>query len=98
LSVRKIDNLINNLSLSSSLARKYMHDWGWQEELLATLIEVVDVGNIQALAVGGVKKYDLPKQIKLPRPGAKEKRQATAQETAEIFKANLRVIEGGGES
>ena len=102
LSVRRIDTLVNNLSLRSSLARRYTEDWGYQEELLASLIEVVDIGNIHFLMAHGTKGAQLPKPVKIPRPGSpRVKRTATPQEVADIFKANLRVVHkngGGGES
>lgn len=94
LSVRKIYGLIANLGPDTATVRNVTKGWGNTEELLATLIEVVDVGNIQNLAANGVKQSGLPKPIQINRPDQleRQRRKATNQEIGQIFKEGLRLV------
>lgn len=89
---RRLEALINGLPPNSSSAVARSLDegirigWGYNEELLAALIEVLDVGNRNFLAAHGVKKHQLPKPVYIHRPlQPKRDRKATPADIREIF-------------
>lgn len=61
--------------------------WGNQEELLATLIEVVDAGNRLFHKAHSKKGATQPKPIKVPRPAdpTRKKRKATSEDLKAMF-------------
>ena len=71
---RRLEALINGLppTSSSALARELNEGirigWGFNEELLTALIEVLDVGNRNFLLANGVKMHQLPKAVYINRP------------------------------
>lgn len=97
---RKIESLVNGLSPGGSLMREvddYTRvGWGHKEELMASLIEVVDLQTRYFLSAHGVKR--LPKPIRILRPidERPKKRKATLQEIQGIS-SNMPVIKVGKE-
>jgi hypothetical protein len=43
--------------------------WGTIHEVLAHVHDLLSVMRVEALALGGVKRHNLPKPERLPRPG-----------------------------
>ena len=80
--------LINGLSLESNTATMLHKGWRFQEELLATLAELLDFHNRNYLLAHGVKRHELGQPIYINRPN-KQKRKATKEELREMFKAGL---------
>lgn len=87
---RRIIALIRGLSEHSNTAHVVTKGWGYEHELMASLIELVDFGNRNFLLANGVKSFELPQQVFIKRPNAPEKRKATRAETLEIFKGGVR--------
>ena len=102
MNVGKVEALINGLPKDSALARAVApetegSDWGNTEELLATLAELVDVGNRQFVAANTKKGARKPKPIKIRRPwDPTERRRATAEETQELLGPGAAVVRTGG--
>jgi hypothetical protein len=68
---RRLWALVSSLPPDSALARA-VAPWRLEDELLATLIEVVDAGNrqvFQAVLAPYVKSPEAWEQIRVPRPG-----------------------------
>lgn len=89
--VRKLESLIGGLPLDGSLARVLAPEtvgrgWGYQEELLAIIAEVVDVGNRNFVEANKKKGAQTPKPIFIPRPGrVQTKRKATREDLKQMF-------------
>lgn len=47
--------------------------WGWTEELLALVAELLDTGNRNNAVLHGVKESKLGKPLKVERPGKRKK-------------------------
>lgn len=43
--------------------------WTMEHELLAEIVEMLSVVRNEALAIAGVKHFDLPPRVHIPRPG-----------------------------
>ena len=82
---RRLISLMKGLEEGSALGRSVTKGWGYQEELLATIAEVVDHGNRNFLAANGVKRHELPRAIIIRRPNEPPKRKATKDELLEMF-------------
>lgn len=88
---RKIESLV--LGLPPDCATYRSHDeavrvgWGWNEELLATIAELVDWGNRHFLAANGVKSHQLPRPLEINRPLEKKvpRRKATAADFQDMM-------------
>jgi hypothetical protein len=80
--------------MSSALISSETKGWNFQEELLAKLCELTDAGNLYVLATAGVKQYQLPDPIKIPRPYQlmRKKRRATVNETLAIFGQGVQYV------
>lgn len=64
--------------------------WGPNEELLATIAEVLDAGNRMYFRAHAKKNARLPKALRIPRPSERRrrpKRKATAEEIARMVGA-----------
>lgn len=91
---RRIEALINGLpptsvsAVARALNENVREGWGYPEELLSVLIEVVDAQSRNFLAAHGVKKHQLPKPIRINRPLEPERRR-------EATPADLKTILGG---
>lgn len=75
-------------------------DWGTTEELLATALELIDLGNRQFLMANTKKGTRAPQPIKIRRPWEKTrqaKRPATAAEITELM-GGAPIVGGGGTS
>lgn len=90
--VRRISALVGSLPRDSATVRAldpYGSGAGWSnsEELLASIIEVIDHGNRLLFAVHKQKSAKVPKPIKITRPGARIERKqlATPEETRAFF-------------
>lgn len=91
ISARRFLTLATQLSANSTLARVLTKGWTTQDELLATVAELLDTGNRYTLLANGVKRYEMPEPIRIIRPGTtKGKRVATKEEVARLFGAGLR--------
>lgn len=55
-------------------ARRKVESWSTTDELLAQVIEWLSVMRVESLALGGVKKRDLPEPIHIRRPGEQDKK------------------------
>jgi hypothetical protein len=95
--VSLVKGLPLNCAFARSVAPEYS-DWRTTEELLATLIEVVDQGNRMFLAVHAKKGAEVPKPLKIPRPRdtVKERKQqgerrlSTPEEVRAVLGENVR--------
>jgi len=91
-SVRRLGVLLRGLPRDSALWRDLdlaaRHGWGHNEELLATLLELVDLGNRQFVSANSKRGQVQPDPIIIRRPTTPPKRRATPEET-EAFFANL---------
>jgi hypothetical protein len=68
--------------------------WTQEDELLATLIEVVDVGNRTFIKANSKQGTKQPKPIVIPRPGRKStKRMSSIEEQKKYFGKHVRVQE-----
>lgn len=83
--------MILGLSPSSALAKEISPEtsgWGTSEELLATVAELVDLGNRQFALANSKKGTKAPKPIKISRPWEvkpSSKRPASADEIGELM-------------
>lgn len=75
LGIRRLRALIRGLPPGSAVHRALdpHSDWTANEELLASLIEVVDLGNRWFFGANTKKGSQQPKPIKIPRPRDDEK-------------------------
>lgn len=90
--MRRLHSLISGLSPSGALAREMFPDtvgadWGNAEELLASVSELIDLGNRQFVLANSAKGTKAPKPIKITRPWEvkKTKRIATPEEVAQLM-------------
>lgn len=96
--MRRLIALINGLPPGGALHRSIdpaRVDWSQTDELLATLVEVVDIGNRDFAAVHSDKGSPPRKPIRVPRPGheaepAPARRQATPEEMRAFFGGAIR--------
>jgi hypothetical protein len=63
---------ISEPELFEALVRAVRDKWTPVEELLAGIYELTHANYRALLALGGVKERDLPKPVRVPRPGAAE--------------------------
>ena len=97
---RRLEALINGLppdstsAVARSLDEGIRVGWGFKEELLAALIEVVDVGNRNFLLAHGVKKYQLPAAAYINRPltPAIPPREAKPDDIKRIFRGGPVIV------
>lgn len=88
---RRLQSLILGLPPSSALAKEISPEtsgWGTSEELLATVAELVDLGNRQFAMANSKKGSKAPKPIKITRPWEVKKapkRVASADEISELM-------------
>jgi hypothetical protein len=91
MTVRRFQSLLAGLPPDSSVIRSFEPErlgvgWGFQEELLASLAELVDQTNRLIFATNAKKGTRIPDPIFIPRPGPRpEKRNATADELMAMF-------------
>jgi hypothetical protein len=105
ISARRLRSLVTGITLDGALGRALEAPeaigWGNVEELLAGLIEVVDVGNRLYLKVHKKKGTPDPKPIRVPRPGdaeeEKERRPATSDEIKAFF-GDIRYVPAGADA
>lgn len=71
-------------------------DWGITEELLAKIIEIIDLGNRQFVMANVKKGTRIPDPIRIPRPGElkKSRRTASANEIVELLGGSAVVHQG----
>lgn len=101
---RRLQSLISGLPPTSALARDMNpdtigSDWGNTQELLATALELIDVGNRQFVMANSKKGAKAPKPIKIARPWEikkEPKRPATASEISELMGGVPPIIGKGG--
>lgn len=86
LSPRELDAIADSEpELYESLVRAIRDKWSTTDELLANLVELTQANMRVLLSLGGVKERDIPKPLRVPRPGdpvKAEKKKATATEFA----------------
>lgn len=72
LGTRRLMALVRGLPADSNLNRILSPDtgWGYNEELLAVLAELVDYGNRLSYAVAPFKHKKTQEPIRIPRPGS----------------------------
>jgi hypothetical protein len=59
------------ITLAEEVSEKRRREtWRWPEELLAELLEVLSIVRIELLASHGVKPANLPKPVRVTRPGS----------------------------
>jgi hypothetical protein len=89
---RRLMALLRGLPQESGLGRVLypQSDWGYSEELLATLAELVDYGNRIAYAAAPFKRKETLKPIQIPRPHQQktEKPKASHDEILRFFGGN----------
>lgn len=84
-------NLILGLSPSGAFAKEISPEtagWGTTEELLATIAELVDLGNRQVVMLNSKKGSKAPKPLNIKRPWEvkkEPKRAASADEISELM-------------
>lgn len=89
--------MVRHLPQESTLARDMGWWWTDQHELAALDVEVGHAVFTATLAAAGVKKNDLPKQIRLPRPGMTESEPAPATaEPERMTRDQIRAVMMGG--
>ncbi len=69
MTVRRLNVLVKALPPESATARDATHGWGAQEELLATLCELVDRGDRWFYQAHTKPNTRPPEPITIPRPG-----------------------------
>lgn len=97
--MRRLHSLISGLPPNSALAREINPelDWGITEELLATALELIDLGNRQFVMANSKKGTPAPKPIKISRPWeSKIKRSATPSEIGELMGGGAPIVSGRG--
>lgn len=52
--------------------RQEAERWTTTHELLSQLLELVSIVRVEALAANGVKRWELPDVLRVPRPGQEE--------------------------
>ena len=79
--VRRLLSLIGGLPQTSAVWRA-AHDDGWtqQDELLATIVDMLGMNNQLILAVNSKKGAKLPEPVRFPRPWEKEEKTGLARE------------------
>lgn len=101
--MRRLHSLIYGLPPNGAFARD-LHpdtvgaDWGNAEELLATAIELIDLGNRQFIKANSKKGAKSPKPIKITRPWERKsepKRTATLAEINELM-GGAPIVDGRG--
>jgi hypothetical protein len=87
--LRRLLALVANLPPDSALHRVLDPygvgaGWGWREELLAAIAQLVDHSNRLFVSANSKKGAKVPRPIAIPRPGdrARERRQASGEEVA----------------
>lgn len=101
--MRRLRALIRGLPLDSALGRSvapHRLEWSTTEELLATLIEVTDAGNVMFFAAHSKPGTPRPRPIRVPRPGQpdgngaeparRRRRPATADDMRRFFGGAVR--------
>jgi hypothetical protein len=70
--------------------REEREAWTNVTEALARIFDLLAVMRVEALALGGVKKWNLPEPVRMPRPGehSAETRALTPGEAARLMMAN----------
>lgn len=89
---RYLLSLISGLSPRSALRRKINSrgsDWSSTEELLAALIEQVDLGNRLFFSANSKHSSKVWKPIEIPRPTVKPRALSTPDEIRRFFGAGL---------
>lgn len=56
--------------------RNERDSWTNVHELLAQLLEMLSIMRIEALAAAGMKRWNLPEPVRIPRPGDDEHQEA----------------------
>lgn len=69
LSARRLSALVKGLPPGSAVGRELSAGWGVTEELLATLIEVVDRGDRWFYSAHSPPGARMPEPLVIPRPG-----------------------------
>lgn len=96
--VRRLHSLISGLPPTSALARELYPDtvgadWGVTEELLATALELIDLGNRQFLMANSKSGTSAPKPIRITRPWeSSTKRSATLSEIGELMGGKAPIV------
>lgn len=89
LSAREVLNLVDHLSPDGSVGRAVSEHkaagWGFQEELLAVLAELIDKGNRDFFSAYSEKGTPQPAPIYIARPVQKKKRVATKEDMRRMF-------------
>ena len=94
--------LIKGLPPESALARAVapdMTDWRNQEELLATLIEVVDMSNRLYIQAHSEPHSKAPEPIEIPRPYRKQEpppKPSSPQEVRDFFAKTSKAVSSNG--
>ena len=103
---RRLSALVTGLPPDSALMRSVHPDewqwgtaagrWGSTTELLAALVEVVDVGNRYFIMANSPKGQRAPAPIVVPRPGDDRRRKqlSEAAEVRAFFGAGTVVVDG----
>lgn len=89
LGTRRLMALLRGLPQESNFQRELNPDtgWGYQEELLALLAELMDYGNRLFYAAAPFKSKKKMEPIKIPRPGGekREKKKPSHEEIMRFF-------------
>lgn len=96
--VRRVEALINGLPTDSAYSRDANpttvgSNWGHVEELLATVAQLIDLGNRQFAMANSKRGSRMPEGIKIRRPWERTiKRQATAAEVQALLGLDVPVV------
>jgi hypothetical protein len=85
LSPREVERVADEApGVLAAMRDEYARRWTTTDELLAGIYEVTHALYVATLAAGGVKQRDLPKPVRVPRPGdeVKKKKVASSSELA----------------
>ena len=68
LGVRRLLSLISGLPRESALTRAATDEWTQEDELLATVVDIIGVSNHMFLQANSTKGTRLPEPVHYPRP------------------------------
>jgi len=89
--VRRVLSLVNGLPETSAMYREVAFSgksWSTTDELLATLVEITDAGNLLFFSANSEKNAKGWDPVSIPRPGAavaKPREMATSSEMSAVF-------------
>lgn len=95
LSPREVERVADETpELLAAMRDSYGKRWTTETELLAGIYEVCHATYVATLAAAGVKRHELPKPVRVPRPGEDQQKKKPAS-SAELARW-MNTRRGGG--